>query len=46
MPPTPRAAAGAILSYLRGATPEMLVDEGSIFLVVCLTSLARYLNES
>ncbi len=46
MPPTPRAAAAAILSYLRGATPEMLVDEGSIFLVVCLTSLARYLNES
>lgn len=44
MPKTSRAAARAIIAYLRGAAPEMLPDEGAIFLVVCLTSLARYLN--
>jgi len=39
-----RAAARAIIAYLRTATPEMLPDEGTIFLAVCLTALARHLN--
>ncbi len=43
MPQTSRAAAAAIIGYLRNATDEMLPDEGAIFLVVCLTSLARYM---
>ncbi len=43
-PPTSRAAARAIVGYLRNARPEMLPDEGAIFLVVCLTSIGRYLN--
>ncbi|MGC9319331.1 MAG: MFS transporter [Armatimonadota bacterium] len=41
----PRAAARAIIGYLDGVRPEMLPDEGAIFVVVCLTSLGRYLNE-
>ncbi|MGI5818167.1 MAG: MFS transporter [Armatimonadota bacterium] len=44
MPETSRAAASAIIAYLDHATPEILPDEGAIFLVVCLTSLARYLS--
>ncbi|MBD3293055.1 MAG: hypothetical protein GF393_09035, partial [Armatimonadia bacterium] len=43
MPPTCRAAAGAIIVYLRTAGPDLLPDEGAIFLVVCLTSLSRYM---
>ena len=44
MPDDSRAAASAIIAYLRTAAPEMLPDEGAIFLAVCLTSLARYLH--
>lgn len=43
--PIPRAAARAIIGYLDRVSPEMLPEEGAIFVVVCLTSLARYLNE-
>jgi len=43
-PEIPRKAAIAIQAYLDGAAPELLAEEGAIFLVVCLTSLARYLN--
>lgn len=42
--PVPRAAARAILLYVDNVSEEMLADEGAIFLVVCLTSLARYLS--
>jgi len=41
--PVPRAAARTILGYLAGADPALLRDEGVIFLLVCLTSLARFL---
>jgi len=43
-PEIPRKAAIAIQAYLDGAAPELLPEEGAIFLVVCLTSLGRYLN--
>jgi hypothetical protein len=45
MPEVSRAAARAVMAYLRSATDELMPDEGAIFLVVCLTSLARYLAE-
>lgn len=45
VPPTSRAAAAAIIDYLREAGDEMLSEEGAIFLVVCLTSLARYMED-
>jgi MFS family permease len=45
MPEVSRAAARAVVAYLRSATDEVMPDEGAIFLVVCLTSLARYLAE-
>ncbi len=44
VPPTSHAAAQAIIGYLDAARPELLADEGAIFLVVCLTSLARHLH--
>jgi hypothetical protein len=44
MPRTSRAAARAIIGYLRNAPLELLPDEGAIFLVVCLTSIGRYVN--
>ncbi|NLO05709.1 MAG: MFS transporter [candidate division WS1 bacterium] len=44
MPIISRAAAGAIIAYLRQVQPELLAEEGAIFLVVCLTSLARHLH--
>ena len=43
LPEMPCAAGRAIVGYLDRARPEMLSDEGMIFTVVCLTSLARYL---
>jgi len=43
VPQIPLAAARSILGYLKGADRELLADEGAIFLVVCLTSLARFL---
>ena len=43
VPQMPLAAARSILGYLKGADRELLADEGAIFLVVCLTSLARFL---
>jgi len=44
-PEIPRLAARAIITYLDNATEEQLAEEGAIFLVVCLTALARYLHE-
>ena len=44
-PKMPRQAALAIRRYLFDARPELLPDEGAIFLVVCLTALARHLHE-
>ncbi len=38
-------AARAVEGYLADASPELLAEEGAIFLVVCLTSLARHLHE-
>lgn len=43
LPETSRLAAGAIVDYLDHARKELLPGEGMIFVVVCLTSLARYL---
>ena len=43
LPEISRAAAAAIVGYLDDARPELLPDEGMIFVVVSLTSLARYL---
>lgn len=44
-PELSRQAALAIQQYLFGARPELLAEEGAIFLVVCLTALARHLHE-
>jgi len=41
--PVPRAAARTILGYLADVDPALLRDEGVIFMLVCLTSLARFL---
>ena len=43
-PELPRAAARALQDYLAGLSSDELGDEAVIFLVVCLTSLARFLN--
>jgi MFS family permease len=43
VPGVPLAAARSILGYLETADQGLLADEGVIFLVVCLTSLARFL---
>lgn len=44
VPEIPRQAALAIREYLLGVRPELLPEEGAIFLVVCLTALARQLH--
>ncbi|MGD9495610.1 MAG: MFS transporter [Armatimonadota bacterium] len=43
VPEVSAMAAVAIRRYVDDADPELLPDEGAIFLVLCLTALARYL---